>query len=262
LHDSGCSRGDTIRLLYTKRKTGGAMKAFTGITTLLLGAAIMIAAPGVSWSADPDAQLQKSAMVVNAAANTPAGQQKVADRLAHELNASCHCTTYSAASLRAQRAQTGWGWGELAIANRLAQAISTKTGVSLAAATAQVTAERQQHTGWGAIAKAHDLKVGALVSNVDQVAKSVEKASKAADKPGEKTAKDAEKGADRGAKDTGKADAGKGDKDKGADVAADHSGGFGSRDSGGGSAGRGDGFGGGAGGGGGHGGAGGGGKGK
>ena len=124
------------------------MKAFTGITALLLGAVIMIAAPGVAWSTEPDAQLQKSATMVDAAANAPAGQQKLADRLAHELNASCQCATYSAASLSAQRAQTGWGWGELTIANRLAHAISTKTGVSLAAATAQVTAERQQHTGW------------------------------------------------------------------------------------------------------------------
>jgi hypothetical protein len=226
------------------------MNAFAGITALLLGAVIMIAAPGVSWSADPDAQLQKAARVVNAAANTPAGQQKVADRLAHELNASCQCTTYSAASLSAQRAQTGWGWGELAIVNRLAQAISTKTGLSLAAATAQVTAEREQHTGWGAIAKAHDLKVGALVRDVDHVAKSVEKASKAADKAGEKAAKDSEKGADRGAKDTGKADAGKSDKDKGSDVAAGHSGGFGSGGSAGGGAGHGGGRGGGGGGGG------------
>src|SRR5262245_34668755 len=124
------------------------MKPFSGTTALLLSAVIMITAPGVSWSADPDAKLHKSAMVVNAAtANTPAGQQKVADRLAHELNSSCQCTAYSAASLSAQRAQTGWGWGELAIANQLAQAISAKTGMSLAAATAQVTAERREHTG-------------------------------------------------------------------------------------------------------------------
>jgi hypothetical protein len=219
------------------------MRAYAGIATLLLGAGILVAAPGVSSSADPDAQLQKSATVVNAAASTPAGAQKVADRLAHELNASCRCAAYSAASLSAQRAQTGWGWGELAIANRLAQAISAKTGMSLAAATAQVTAERQ-HAGWGAIAKAHDLKVGALVSDVDRVAKSVEKAGKAVDRGGEKAAKDAGKAADRGAKDAGKADAGKGDRDRGPDVAAGHGGG-----SAGGGTGHGGGFGGGVGGG-------------
>jgi hypothetical protein len=33
------------------------MKAFAGITTLLLGAVIMSAAPEVSWGANPDAQL-------------------------------------------------------------------------------------------------------------------------------------------------------------------------------------------------------------
>ena len=215
------------------------MRAFTGIPMLLLGAGILVAAPGDSWSADPDAQLQKSAMAVNAAAATPAGQEKVADRLARELNASCKCTAYTAASLSTQRAQTGWGWGELAIANRLAQALSTKTGVSLAAATAQVTAERQQHTGWGAMAKAHDLKVGALVSDIDQVAKSVEMASKTTDKAADKAAKDAEKAADRSAKDAAKSDGGMGNKDKGSDVAAGHGGGFGSGDGAGAGAGHG-----------------------
>jgi hypothetical protein len=201
------------------------MRAFTGITTLLLSTGILVAAPAVGWAVDPDAQLQKSAMAVDAAAKTPDGQQKVADRLAHELNASCKCTAYSAASLGTQRAQTGWGWGEVAIANRMAQALSARTGVTLAAATAQVTAERQ-HSGWGAIVKAHDLQVGALVSDVDRVAKSVEKAGKAGDKT-------TDKAADRAAKDTGKVDAGKSDKGKGSDVAAGQGGGFGAGGSGG-----------------------------
>jgi hypothetical protein len=77
----------------------------------------------------------------------------------------------------------------------------------------------------GAIAKAHDLKVGPLVSDVQKSAKAVETSAKLSEKAQDKTAKAADKTADRAAKASGKAEGsgvagGTGGADKGADKAA------------------------------------------
>ena len=131
-----------------------------------------------AWGVDND-PLEKSAASVNAAAAS-AGSQQVAARLASELNASCRCTAYTAASLTAQRMQHGWGWGEVLIANELAQALSVKLEISLTKATAMVTQDRQQDMGWGQIAHANGLNLGRLVSGVERSANAVAAANKTA----------------------------------------------------------------------------------
>jgi hypothetical protein len=190
------------------------------IVVTWLGAAVLMASPAASWAADPDpdGDLARAAEVINDTAQTAAGQQQVAGRVAQELNTSCHCSAFSATSVSAQHAQTGWGWGEVLIADSLALALSQKTGVPFNAALAQVTSARQQGAGWGAIAKAHDLKVGPVVSDVQKSAKAVETSAKTQDK----AAKAADRTSDRAAKASGKAEAGgvaggMGGADKGAD---------------------------------------------
>jgi hypothetical protein len=189
-----------------------------------LCAGVLIAHPAASWAADPDPDrdLARAAKAIDDTARTTAGQQQVAGRVAQELNTSCHCTTFSAASVSAQHAQTGWGWGEVLIADSLALALSQKTGMSFNAALGQITSARQQGTGWGAIAKAHDLKVGPVVSDVQKSAKAVETSAKLGDKTQDKATKAADKTADRAAKASGKAEGsgiagGTGGGDKGAD---------------------------------------------
>jgi hypothetical protein len=189
-----------------------------------LCAGVLIAHPAASWAADPDPDrdLDRAAKAIDDTARTTAGRQQVAGRLARELNTSCHCSTFSAASVSARHAQTGWGWGEVLIADSLALALSQKTGVSFNAALAQVTSARQQGTGWGAIAKAHDLKVGPVVSEVQKSANAVEKAAKAMDKAEDKAAKASDKALDKAAKASEKAEGGgvaggTGGGDKGAD---------------------------------------------
>ena len=189
-----------------------------------LCAGVLIAHPAASWAADPDPDrdLARAATAIDDTARTTAGQQQVAGRVAQELNTSCHCSAFSAASVSAQHAQTGWGWGEVLIADSLALALSQKTGVSFNTALGQVTSARQQGTGWGAIAKAHDLKVGPVVSEVQKSANAVEKAAKAMDKAEDKAAKASDKALDKAAKASEKAEAGgmaggTGGGDKGAD---------------------------------------------
>jgi hypothetical protein len=129
----------------------------------LLGLGAPIGAP--AWGADHD-PFDQAASTVNSAATTSAGAQQVAGKIASELNAACACTTFSASSVTAQRAQTGWGFGEILIANRLALAISQQSKVPFSTALSQVTTARQQGTGWGAIANANGLSVGKLVGGV------------------------------------------------------------------------------------------------
>ena len=159
------------------------------IRLLALGVALVISAP--AWGDDPATDLDQHARVIDRAASTPAGQERVANRLARELNAGWGRPPgpYSAASLNAQRLQNRWGWGDALIINRLAQQIAE--GLlkqnpafsplrALAQTTAQVTRARQHREAWGAIAKAHGVKLGGLVSSVDKTAQSIERAEKAA----------------------------------------------------------------------------------
>lgn len=128
----------------------------------LLGLGVFIGVP--AWGADKD-PFEKAANTVNSAATTSAGSQQAAGKIANELNTACACSDFSPSSVTDQRAQTGWGWGEILIGDRLALAISQQSQVSFATALSQVTTARQQGMGWGAIAHANDLNVGKLVSD-------------------------------------------------------------------------------------------------
>jgi hypothetical protein len=163
---------------------------------LLAGALVLAASPWTSEAGEPGNQFETAENAVNAVA-TPAGDERVAARLADELNDAWGATPgpYSAASVRAQRSQTGWGWGEIMVANLLAQALARQTGVSLAQATEQIAQARQDGMGWGAIAKAHDLKVGPLVSSAQRAAIAIEKAEHA------RAASEKAKGRDKSGKD-------------------------------------------------------------
>src|SRR5262245_10707338 len=116
------------------------------------------------WGVDAPDPLEKPAATVNGASTTSTGAQQVAGRIAKELNTACQCTSFSAASVAAQRAQTGWGWGEVLVADRLAQAVSKKSNISFDAALAEVTSSRQQGRGWGELANARGLNLAGLVT--------------------------------------------------------------------------------------------------
>src|SRR5262245_51522629 len=165
--------GDSRQTRPRTRRREVSSRAWMGVWLLALGAS----ASAPAWAADPD-PLDKAATTVNAAATTSAGSRQVAAKIAGELNAACKCTAYSAASVTAQRAQTGWGWGEVLIADRLALAISQQSKIPVSTALGQVTTARQQGTGWGAIARAHGLSVGSLVGGIEKSASAVAGAGK------------------------------------------------------------------------------------
>lgn len=174
------------------------------VVGLTLSAGLLLVQPTCSWGADPEVALDNHAEVVNRAAMTPQGEERVVARLSRELNVP-------AATLRAQRAQFRVGWGELVIANRLSQTTNVPVATLLG--------QHQSGMGWGAIARAQGLKVGALVNDVDRVAKAVEKAERAAEKAAGKAAKaadkaeaKAEKAADKAQGRAEKTDGGSGEK--------------------------------------------------
>jgi hypothetical protein len=177
--------------------------SWVGIGLVTIGASMGTAA----WGVDPD-PLEKPAATVNDAATTSAGSQQVAGRIAAELNSTCQCTSFSAASVTAQRAQTGWGWGEILIADRLAQAVSKQSNVSFASALTQVSASRQQGQGWGEIARARGVNLGDLVSSVEKSANAVAAAAKNADKAPQGSSSPAAAGRGAGHGSTGEGHAG------------------------------------------------------
>jgi hypothetical protein len=63
-------------------------------------------------------------------------------------------------TLRAQRQQTGLGWGGILIANRLSRA----TGLTVE----QIVAERRGGKRWADIARDHNVDVGRIMSDVQQ----------------------------------------------------------------------------------------------
>jgi hypothetical protein len=193
-----------------------------------VAAVVLVTGPPAARGQTGDDLLDRHARMVNEAATTPAGQARVASRLAHELNVGSGLTPgpYTAASLQAQRTENGWGWGEVLIANRLAQALAPTVATqnptltpaqALAQATAQVTAARQQGMGWGAIANASGTRLGGVVSSVEKTAKAVERADQAASGKAGKSGPPGPAGqSDKGAK----GDSGKGSAEgRGSDVA-------------------------------------------
>ena len=140
------------------------------ILALLLSLGLLVAQAPLAWGADPAASLDDHAKAVNRAARTPEGEQRVVEHLSQELKVP-------AATLRAQREQSKLGWGELSIAYRLSQ----KTGVPVD----QLIAEHKSGKGWGAIAKAHNVSLGPLVSEVKKSDQALEARAKKGDRPDE-----------------------------------------------------------------------------
>ena len=190
--------------------------AGTILTALAAAAALGLAAGPAR--ADDAAALDRDRRDVDRAAAS-LGSSRVAERLATELNATWGRAPapYSAESLTAQRAATGWGWGEVVIGNRLAQEIAASLmaanpaltpAEALAQALAQVTAARQARTGWGVIAQQNGLKLGPLVADVRRAAAALgagpkgSAASAKGTEPGAKASGKSAKGAERSAKGT------------------------------------------------------------
>ena len=145
------------------RKEASVNKAI--VSSLAIFLVVLAAAPG--WGAESGATLGEQAAAVNGTAQTPKGEQVVADRLSQELG-------MPAAKVQAQREQTKLGWGEILIANRLAQ----KTGMSFD----QVVSEFRSGKGWGKIAQEHNVNLGKLVSEVKESRQSVEAEARRAEK--------------------------------------------------------------------------------
>jgi hypothetical protein len=155
------------------------------ILSASLALALLVPARGETL----DEALARHAKAIDARAATPPGQQRVADRVAAELNTACQCAAYSIEAVTPQRAQNGWGWGEVVIANTLAQALvpgivqanpALTPAQAQVQATANVTTARQS-MGWGAIAKANGLKVGDLVNSVEKTSTAVTATGKSRD---------------------------------------------------------------------------------
>lgn len=125
---------------------------FTLVIGILLGAA-------AAWGAEPSTTLTEHAAALNRAAQTPAGEQVVLQRLSQELG-------LPVSTLQSQHEQTGLGWGELLIANRLAQ----QTGLPFS----QIVGEFRSGQGWGQIARQHGLNLGELVSEVKEAREAIE----------------------------------------------------------------------------------------
>jgi hypothetical protein len=189
------------------------MRTYSSLMTGWLVATILCGAtPGRT---SDSSSLDKHAQAVDGVtANT--GSEKVASRLASQLNEAWGRTPapYTAESLTAQRTQTGWGWGGVLIGNRLAQQMAeTRLAANpaltpeqaLVESLAAVTAARQAHTGWGVIAKDNGVKLGPLVSSVKKSTESVtaslqSSGKQGSGKPGTKSADGTAAKAERSAK--------------------------------------------------------------
>jgi uncharacterized membrane protein YgcG len=156
-----------MRMKRWKRYTEGMLAAGLGLVML-----------SPVFGEAPDEALGRHGRTIDAVAARSTGQERVAGWIAADLNAACQCQAYSAESVAAQRAQNGWGWGEVVIADKLALALvpgilaqnpALTPAQALALATASVTTARQS-MGWGAIAKANGLRLGEVVSKVAETA--------------------------------------------------------------------------------------------
>jgi hypothetical protein len=128
----------------------------------LSGAAALMASAPSALAADPTAGIAQHARTVDDAARTPAGEQRVVSRLAADLGVP-------ESTLRAQRAQSKLGWGELSIAYRLAQRTGTPVN--------QIIAEHKAGKGWGVIAQEHDVKLGKVVSDANKSSRALSASS-------------------------------------------------------------------------------------
>ena len=110
---------------------------------MLFGVALVLAADAPT--------LEDRASAIERASTLPEGVRVVLGHLSRELE-------LSAETLRADRAKTGLGWGELLIAHRLSR--STRVPVD------QIATEFRSGKTWEAIARDHDVDLSALVQLV------------------------------------------------------------------------------------------------
>ena len=109
--------------------------------------------------AEPSVPLAERAAAIEAAAEEPDGERVVLGHLSRKLG-------MSAEALRAQRAQSGLGWGDLLIANRL----SLETHAPFEALVAEMRGGRD----WESVARAHGADLERLASDVRTSEETVE----------------------------------------------------------------------------------------
>jgi hypothetical protein len=130
----------------------------------------------------PPPTLAERAAAIERTAGEPDGERVVLGHLSRKL-------TMSAETLRAQRAQTGLGWGDLFIANRLA--LETQTPFE------SLVAELRGGQDWEGVARAHGADLARLQKDVRASEEAVEQRSE--DKsPHATTVPDSGKGRGRG----------------------------------------------------------------
>ena len=121
------------------------------------------AAPGTQSPAEAaPPTLARRAAAIDRTAEEPDGERVVLGHLSRKLN-------MSAETLRAQRAQTGLGWGDLLIANRLA----LETGVSFET----LVAEMRGGQNWESVARVHGADLARLQTDMRASEEAVEQRS-------------------------------------------------------------------------------------
>ncbi len=113
---------------------------------------------GLAWGADPPT-LEELATAIEGVRTGPDGERIVVGHISRKLAVSVE-------ALRAQRAQTRLGWGELLIANLLSKA--TKLTVD------EVVAEFRSGKGWADIAHHHNGGLDQLIKDVQQSQQAIE----------------------------------------------------------------------------------------
>jgi hypothetical protein len=124
----------------------------------LLSVLAFVCSSQTAWSGDAPT-LEDRAAAIERASQQPDGIRVVVGHLSRKLDISVE-------TLRVQRAQTAFGWGDLLIATRVSRA----TGMSLD----QVAAEFRSGEGWEALARRHHVDLDTLTRDVEQSQESIE----------------------------------------------------------------------------------------
>lgn len=118
------------------------------VAAVIATAALLSA--GTAWSADAPS-LEERAAAIERASMGPDGSRVVLGHISRKLGIPVE-------TLRAQREQTGLGWGELLIAHRLSR--ETRLPFS------EVVTELQSGKGWAQVATQHNVDLGRLIADV------------------------------------------------------------------------------------------------
>ncbi len=124
----------------------------------LMGLALFLGI-GLTWGAAPPT-LEELAAAIERVRAGPDGERVVVGHISRKLAVSVE-------ALRAQRAQTGLGWGELLIANLL---LSKTTKLTID----HVMAEFRSGKGWADIAHHHNVGLDQLIEDVQQSQQAME----------------------------------------------------------------------------------------